>query len=130
MTTPSFDVEGPVLAELFVLYADDEGIWLTGPCGAAPWQLEVAAGDDPMPVAREVATRVLGEPLLLHSTSWRRDKNAVMLSFVTVVDKAQVAEYRSARRRVARAPHDVRPRAVPRSGLTAPPGRTTWLRSR
>jgi hypothetical protein len=89
---PAFDVEGPVLGEVFVLYADSSGIHLTGPCGAAPWHIEVAAGDDPMPVVRTVVERVLGRPLLLHSTSWRRAKNAVMLSFVAVVDPQQVAE--------------------------------------
>ena len=34
---------------------------------------------------------VVGEPLLVHSTSWRRDRDAVVLSFLVVVDPALVA---------------------------------------
>ena len=85
------DVEGPVLSEVFVVFAEADGLRLTGPCGAAPWHLEVPAGEDPMTVTRDVVTRALGAPRLLHSTSWRRDKGAVVLSFVVVVDPPAAA---------------------------------------
>jgi len=91
--SPTFDVEGPVLGEVFVVVMTDGGIALSGPCGPAPWHIEVPAGADPMPVVGEVVERVLGAPRLLHSTSWRRDKDAVMLTFLAVVDTAQVAAY-------------------------------------
>ena len=35
------DVEGPVQAEVFVVWLHDDRIELTGPCGSAPWMLEV-----------------------------------------------------------------------------------------
>jgi hypothetical protein len=92
---PPYDVTGPVLAEVFVVTLAG-GIVLSGPCGPAAWHIEVASGDDPMPVTREVVRRVLGEPVLLHSTSWRRDKGGVMLTFLAVVRPEQVAAYRAA----------------------------------
>src|SRR5438552_15587265 len=95
-----FDVEGPVLGELFVVTADDTGVVLSGPCGPEAWHIEVPAGDDPMTVARDVVDRVLGPPLLLHSTSWRRAKGAVTLTFLVVVDPRQVHGLES--RQVAR----------------------------
>lgn len=88
----TFDVEGPVLAEVFAVYADEGGPHLTGPCGPAAWYIEVAAGDDPMQVAGDVVGRVIGPPLLLHSTSWRRDRTGVVLSFVAVLDPARATE--------------------------------------
>jgi hypothetical protein len=87
----AFDVGGPVLAEVFVVVATDEAIGLSGPCGPAPWYIEVAAGDEPMAVVGEVVGRVLGPPTLLHSTSWRRHKGAVTLTFLAVVEAGQVA---------------------------------------
>jgi len=38
---------------------------------------------------------VVGEPLLVHSTSWRRDRDAVILSFVVVIDGALVGNLES-----------------------------------
>ena len=88
---PGFDVEGPVQAEVFVLALPAGVPVLTGPCGAAPWYLEVAADEDPMEVVSAAVRRVLGEPRVVHSTSWRRDRDAVVLSFVAVVDASLVA---------------------------------------
>jgi hypothetical protein len=89
MTT--FDVEGPVQAEVFTLYLSEGGPVLTGPCGADPWYLEVGADEDPMAVVTSAVRRVIGEPVVVHSTSWRRDRDAVVLSFVAVVDRDLVA---------------------------------------
>ena len=33
---------------------------------------------------------MIGDPLLVHSTSWRRDREAVILSFVVVIDRSLV----------------------------------------
>lgn len=85
---------------------------LTGPCGAAPWLLELGAGDHPVAVVDRVVRDVVGEPLLVHSTSWRRDRDAVILSFVVVVDEGLVGSMAS--RPVARA-------ALARSEATAAP---------
>jgi hypothetical protein len=79
------DVEGPVQAEVFVLYRGPTGPTLTGPCGPQPWYLEVAAAEDPMVVVNTAINRAVGEPLVVHSTSWRRDRDGVILSFVAVI---------------------------------------------
>ena len=107
-----FDVVGPVLAEVFVVWADQAGIHLSGPCGAGPWYLEVAEGADPMAVVRRMATSVLGQPQLVHSTSWRRDRTGVVLSFVAVVDPSLVTELVST---------DVRRTDLARGGTAAAP---------
>ena len=80
----AFDVDGPVQAEVFVLYLADSQVMLTGPCGAGPWYLEVGAGQDPLAVVTAAFTRVIGPPLVVHSTSWRTDRESVVLSFVVI----------------------------------------------
>ena len=90
------DVEGPVQAEVFVLFRDDDRLHLTGPCGVDPWYLEVGADEDPMAVVAAAVRRVIGEPVVVHSTSWRRDRGGVLLSFVTVIDRGLVAAMTSA----------------------------------
>jgi hypothetical protein len=93
---PGFDVEGPVQAEVFVLFDADGRPHLTGPCGAAAWYLEVGADEDPMAVVLAAVRRNVGEPLVVHSTSWRRDRDAVVLSFVAVIHTALVGEMAAA----------------------------------
>src|SRR2546430_6821626 len=83
-----FDVQGPVQAEVFVLWLDGSRPALTGPCGPQPWYLEAGADDDPLDVVSAALRRVLGDPTVVHSTSWRRDRGAVILSFIAVVDPA------------------------------------------
>ena len=46
-------------------------------------------------------TGLVGAPLLVHSTSWRREAAAVILSFLVVIDPAQVGGMAS--RPIARA---------------------------
>ena len=89
------DVEGPVQAELFVVWLADDHLELTGPCGPAPWLLELGETDHPVEVVTRVVRDAIGEPLLVHSTSWRRDRNAVILSFVVVIDRALVGSMAS-----------------------------------
>ena len=86
----STDVEGPVQAEVFVLWLHDDRIELTGPCGSDPWLIEVGADEHPLDVVSRVVRDVIGAPILVHSTSWRRDRDAVILSFVVVIDPALV----------------------------------------
>jgi hypothetical protein len=95
LAIPGFDVEGPVQAEVFVLWLDGGTPVMTGPCGAQPWYLEVSAEEDPLDVVTAAVRRVLGEPTVVHSTSWRRGRDAVVLSFVTVIDSAQVGRMAS-----------------------------------
>ena len=90
------DVEGLVQAEIFVVWLDeDEKLELTGPCAAAPWYVELGPTDSPMEVVERVARNTLGHPRLVHSTSWRHDRGAVILSFVVVIDSADVGAMRS-----------------------------------
>jgi len=81
-----WDVEGPVQVEIFVVWLNDDHLELTGPCGAAPWYVELGATDHPVEVVERIARDALGALRLVHSTSWRRDRDAVILSFVVVVD--------------------------------------------
>ena len=89
------DIEGPVQAELFVIWLHDGAIELTGPCGAAPWLLELGETEHPVEVVSRIVRDVIGEPILVHSTSWRRDRGAVILSFVVVIDASLVGSMAS-----------------------------------
>jgi hypothetical protein len=81
-------VEGPVQAEVYVLRMAG-GPELTGPDGPIAWYLEVGEDEDPMEVVNRLATAQLGPPLLVHSTSWRRARGAVILSFLVVLRDGQ-----------------------------------------
>jgi hypothetical protein len=95
--TPSgCDVESPVQAEVFVVWLNDGRLELTGPCGAAPWLLELGATDHPVEVVDRIVRDVVGRPLLVHSTSWRRDRDAVILSFVVAIESGLVGDMGSA----------------------------------
>jgi hypothetical protein len=77
-------VEGPVQAEVFVLRMRAGQAELAGPCGPDPWYIEVDAEDDPVEVVSRLSRNLMGEPILVHSTSWRRARGSVVLSFVVV----------------------------------------------
>ncbi len=94
-----FDVEGPVKAEVYLVWLADGSIRLGGPDGPRAWELEVGAGEHPVEAVDRIVRDVVGEPLLVHSTSWRRDRDAVVLSFLVVVDPALVAGQPSVERR-------------------------------
>ena len=74
----TFDCEGPVQAEIFVVWLNGDHLELTGPCGAAPWYMEVGATEHPVEVVNQLVRNALGSPRLVHSTSWRRDRDAVI----------------------------------------------------
>ena len=90
------DISGPVQAEVFVVWLNTDHLELTGPCGAAPWMIELGHTPDPMATVDRLVRDVLGAPLVLHSTSWRRDRDAVILSFVVVIDGSLTAGLESA----------------------------------
>jgi hypothetical protein len=111
----SFDVEGPVQAEVFVVWLAGDHLELTGPCGPAPWLLELGTADHPVDVVTWIVRDVIGEPLLVHSTSWRRDRDAVILSFVVVIDEDLVGSMTSlpiARSNLARGEATAAPRTI------------------
>jgi hypothetical protein len=95
-TPRGWDIDGPVQAEIFVVWLRDDHLELTGPCGPAPWLVELGATDHPVEVVDRIVRDVVGEPLLVHSTSWRRDREAVILSFVVVIENSTVGDMESA----------------------------------
>src|SRR6266851_8026228 len=64
--------EGPVQAEVFVVRMRGGTLELTGPCGPDAWYIESHDEDDPMDLVKRLSTNLMGPPLLVHSTSWRR----------------------------------------------------------
>ena len=86
-----FDAEGAVVAEVFVIWLNNDDLELTGPRGPAPWMIELDASDHPIETVDRMVREEIGEPMLVHSTSWRHDGEAtVILSFVVVVDAGSV----------------------------------------
>ncbi len=67
---------------------------LAGPCGPDPWYIEVGPDEDPVEVVSRLARGLMGQPLLVHSTSWRRARGSVILSFVVVNHDGQARELR------------------------------------
>jgi hypothetical protein len=120
-----WDVTSPVQAEIFTIWRSGDHLELTGPCGAAPWIVELGATEHPVEVVDRIVRDVVGEPLLIHSTSWRRDRDAVILSFVVVIDPALVGSMESipigraalARSEATAAPAEIATEAVVEHGL-------------
>jgi hypothetical protein len=108
----AIDATGPVQAEVFVVWLNGERIELTGPCGAAPWLIELGEVEHPVEVVDRIVRDVVGDPLLIHSTSWRRDRGAVILSFVVVIGADRVGDMASA---------EIRRTDLARSATTAAP---------
>jgi hypothetical protein len=111
------DIDGPVQAEIFVLWLHGDRLELTGPCGPEPWLVELGSGEHPLDTAARIARANLGSVRLLHSTSWRRDREAVILTFVAIIDAPPDAAMASAP--VARAD-------LARSQATAAPAEIGW----
>lgn len=88
--------EGPIQAEVFVVRMRGGRLELTGPCGPDAWYIESHDEDDPMEVVKRLSTNLMGAPLLIHSTSWRRGPGGVILSFLVVVGEDQASELTSA----------------------------------
>ncbi len=88
---------------------------LTGPCGSEPWYLEVGQGEDPVEVVKQLSTNLLGAPLLVHSTSWRRARGSVILSFIVVIADDQARQFPGVlipRAELARAAATEAPRSI------------------
>src|SRR3990170_606037 len=91
-----FDVGGVIRAEVFVIWLNGADIELTGPAGPAPWVIELEATDHPVDVVDRFVRERIGPPLMVHSTSWRHDGDALILSFVVVIDRERAAPMASA----------------------------------
>jgi hypothetical protein len=48
-----------------------------------------------MDLVRRLSTDLFGAPALVHSTSWRRDRGTVLLSFLVVIGDDQAPQYES-----------------------------------
>jgi len=104
-----------VQAEVFVLRMRLGVVELAGPCGPEPWHLEVGDGEDPVEVVNRFSTNLMGKPLLVHSTSWRRHRRSVTLSFVVVVADDQAPDHEGVpigRARLARSGAHAAPASV------------------
>jgi hypothetical protein len=91
-----WDVQGPVRAEIFMIWLNADRLELTGPDGATPWILQLADAEHPVEAVERIVSGLVGPPVLVHSTSWRRDGSAVILSFVVVIGPEQVSDMASA----------------------------------
>ena len=78
--------------EAFVLRMNGAVPELAGPCGPEPWYIEVGDDEDPVEVVTRLSTNILGKPLLVHSTSWRRARGGVILTFVVILRDDQAPE--------------------------------------
>ena len=129
-STPVWATEGPVQAEVFVLRMHDGSPELAGPCGPDPWYIEIGNTDDPVEVVTRLSRHLMGDPLLVHSTSWRRARGSVILSFVVVNREDQACQLRGipivrtplARGSAASAPVSIAYQQVLEHGLVISPG--------
>jgi hypothetical protein len=85
-----FAVTGPVQAEILVLSLVGGAITLTGPCGAAPWYVELGRDANPTEIVAAITRVNVGEPAVVHSTSWRHARGGVVLTFVAVVEQQAI----------------------------------------
>ena len=124
-TPAGWDVDSPVQAEVFVVWLDGERLQLTGPDGPQPWILQLGPTEHPVEVVDRIVRDVVGPPILVHSTSWRRDRDAVILSFVVLIEhelvdgmaSAPIDRTELARSKATAAPHDIATNAVVEHGL-------------
>jgi hypothetical protein len=85
------DVVGPVRGEIFVVWLDEDQIAITGPDGPRAWIVQLEDAEHPVEAVDRIVRNLLGPPLLVHSTSWRREGTAIVLSFVVVIGLDQAA---------------------------------------
>ena len=101
MTAPAnplagIDVVGPVRADIFLVWLNGGRIEITGPDGARSWVIQLEDAEHPVEAVERIVAGLVGPPLLVHSTSWRRDGAAVILSFLVVIRPEQVGPMQSA----------------------------------
>jgi hypothetical protein len=111
----AFTVDGPVQAEIMLLALIHGQLVLTGPCGAAPWYVEVGQDADPTAVVAAISRLNVGEPAVVHSTSWRHARGGVVLTFVAVYDAEAISGFASVpveRHELARGEATTAPRQI------------------
>jgi DNA-binding CsgD family transcriptional regulator len=123
----------PIKAEAFVVWLNGHQLELARPRDAERWLIDVRAKDDPVELVNGNVRAVLGPPRLVHSTSWRREHGALILSFVVMVDSPRVVDLCSdvirrskpARSGATPAPTEISPDQVLEHGLR----HLAWLAS-
>ena len=94
--TDGIDVIGPVRADVFMVWINGDRIEITGPDGPGPWVLQLEDTEHPVESVERTIRGLVGPPLLVHSTSWRREGTSVVLSFLVVIGPDQVGAMASA----------------------------------
>ena len=84
-----WDVQGPVRAEIFMIWLNADRLELTGPDGARPWVLQLADGEHPVEAVERIVSGLVGPPVLVHSTSWRHQQGRLILTYVAAVTVAE-----------------------------------------
>jgi hypothetical protein len=59
-------------------------------CGAAPWYVELGRDANPTEIVAAITRVNVGEPAVVHSTSWRHARGGVVLTFVVVVEQQAI----------------------------------------
>ena len=95
-----------------MVWLNGERLELAGPDGSVPWMLQLDEAEHPVSVVERIVSGLVGPPMLVHSTSWRRDGSAVILSFFVVIGPAQAEPMASA---------PIRRTDLARSGATVAP---------
>jgi hypothetical protein len=119
------DVVGPIRADVYLVWLNADHVEITGPDGARPWIVQLDETEHPLAAIERIVAGLVGPPLLVHSTSWRRDGTALVLSFLVVIDPGQVGAMESrgvqrvdlARSEATRAPVDIGDLQVLEHGL-------------
>lgn len=107
------DIDASVTAEVFTLTRDGDHLRLTGPCGPDPWLIETDRSEHPLDAVRRIVEGAVGEPILLHSTSWRFDRQSVILTFVVVLPDPGAMDSRAVdRAELARSTQTSAPSAI------------------
>ncbi len=96
ITSPDWDVTGPIRGEIYMVWLNGDRLEIAGPDGAKPWLVELHDAEHPVEVVERIVTGLVGPPALVHSTSWRRDEAAVILSFIVVIGPEQASSFDSA----------------------------------
>ena len=110
---------------MFVVWLDGDRLALTGPDGPQPWLIQLGPADHPVTVVDRMVRETVGPATLVHSTSWRRDRDAVILSFVVVIEpelamglpSVPIGRTDLARSAATAAPSDIAVEAVIEHGL-------------
>jgi DNA-binding CsgD family transcriptional regulator len=82
----------PIKAEAFVVWLNGHQLELAWLPDTERWLIDVRAKDDPIELVDGNVRAVIGPPRLVHSTSWRREQGALILSFVVMVDSPRVVD--------------------------------------